>query len=234
MSVPWHQRSPNEERSLRSELEKKFPDLNLTIEGSKGLLRGTFPVISDGVELDRYLVEIHIPADFPQDIPVVYVKGHRVPHDVDWHTFKAGNLCVIVPEEWFLNPNAESLIAYLDGPLRNFFIGHSLAELGQPRPMGERSHNAQGLLESYGEIVGSTEPKTIIRYLDYCGAKKLKLHWPCPCGSGKRVSVCHLKHMVDLRKRVPRWIAQKAFQRLLDIVKSIQKNATPASPHTPK
>lgn len=207
------------------ELGKKFPDLNLTIEGAKGFLRGTFPVISDGVELDRFLIEVQVPAGFPRDIPVVYEQGHRVPRDVDWHTFKAGNLCVVVPEEWFLNPNSESLIAYLEGPLRNFFIGHALAELGQPRPMGERSHNAKGLFEAYGEIVGATEPKTIIRYLDYCGAKKLKQHWPCPCGSGRRVVVCHLKHMIELRRRVPRWIALKAFERLRDTVKSGRQSA---------
>lgn len=199
---------------LREELRKKYPDLHLTVESDGGFLRGSFPVINDGVELDRFHVEVWIPPEFPKEIPVVYETAGRIPHTVHWHTFQKGNLCVIVPEEWFLNPNSKSLIAYLDGPLRNFFIGHALAEAGQPRPMGERSHYARGLFEAYGEMVECDNPKAISRYLDYCSAKKLKLHWPCPCGSGKRVSICHFEHLIALRKKIPRWIAEKAYDRL--------------------
>lgn len=212
--VAWHQKEPNLAEGLRSDLEKKYPDLRLSIDGDKGLLTGTFPILHNDIELDRFHIEVRIPADFPEDIPVVYETAGRIPLMVDWHTFKNGNLCVVVPEEWLLNPDSRSLIAYLDGPLRNFFINHALAEAGQPRPMGERSHGSKGLFEAYGEIVGSTDPKSIVRHLDYCSAKKLKLHWKCPCGSGKRVSLCHLGHVVALRKKIPRWIASKAYERL--------------------
>ena len=214
MSIPWHQREPNLAAGLRDELEKKYPDLHLSIQGDQGFLQGTFPIIHDGVELDRFHVDIRIPPEFPEEMPVVFETAGRVPRMVDWHTFVNGNLCVIVPEEWFLNPKSKSLMAYLDGPLRNFFIGHALTEAGQPRPMGERSHSVKGLLESYGEMVESNDPNAIIRYLDYCSAKKLRPHWPCPCGSGKKVTVCHLGHVVALRKRIPRWIAKSAYERL--------------------
>ena len=214
MSIVWHQKEPNLAEGLREELAKKYPDLYLSIDGDRGFLRGTFPVIFGDVELDRFHVEIRIPEGFPQEIPVVFETANRIPRNIDWHTFGAGNLCVIVPEEWLLNPQSSSLIAYLDGPLRNFFIGHALAEAGQARPMGERSHGVKGLLEAYGEMMGSTEQRAIVKYLDYCSAKKLKLHWPCPCGSGRRVSICHLGQVVALRKKIPRWIAAKALERL--------------------
>jgi hypothetical protein len=212
--MPWHREEPNVVEHLRADLARKYPDLHLSLDGDVGYLRGTFPVIHDGVELDRFTVEIRIPEAFPREIPIVFEKAHRIPHDVDWHTFQSGNLCVIVPEEWFLNPHSDSLIAYLDGPLRNYFINHALAEAGQPRPMGARDHGAPGLFEAYGEIVGTTNHSAIVKYLDYCTAKKLKLHWKCPCGSGRRVSICHLGKVIELRKRVPRWIAEKALNRL--------------------
>src|SRR5688572_28826876 len=143
MSQPWHQVQPNVVSELRAELATRYPDLRLTIEGDVGHLVGSFPIIHDGVELDRFEIRVRIPAEFPRELPTVYEVSGRVPHDVDWHTFKAGNLCVIVPEEWFLTPNYRSLLAYLDGPLRIYFINHALAESGFPRPMGERRHGSR-------------------------------------------------------------------------------------------
>lgn len=230
MITAWYQKEPNLAASLREELEKKYPDLQLSITGSNGTLRGSFPVIYEGVELDRLQIEVHIPEGFPAEIPSVQETMGRIPRDVDWHTFSDGHLCVIVPEEWLLNPNSNSLIAYLDGPLRNFFIGHALAEAGQQRAMGERSHGIKGLLESYGEMVGSTDPKAIANYLDYCASKKLKSHWKCPCGSGKRVKICHLGHMITLRRKIPRWIAKKAHDRLMTLVRHTSKLSSAEKP----
>ena len=233
MSIAWHEKEPNVAASLRQELEKRYPDLHLSINGPSGALTGTFPVVFDGTELDRFQIEVRIPAEFPEEIPGVSETAGRIPRDLDWHTFGDGSLCVIVPEEWLLNPNSNSLIAYLDGPLRNFFIGHALAEAGQIRPMGERAHGLKGLIESYGEMVGSTDQKAIGQYLDYCASKKLKSHWKCPCGSGKRVEICHLGKMVSLRKKIPRWIAKKAHTRLMATMNIASKSAAAKSTASP-
>ena len=52
--------------------------------------------------------------------------------------------------------------------------------------MGHGPH-AKGLLEAYGDMVGSTDPVAIRRYLDYLGRDEVKGHWDCPCGSGQRL-----------------------------------------------
>lgn len=220
MSKPWHEVEPNVTSELRVELGKKYPDLRLTIDGEIGHLVGSFPIVHEGVELDRFEIKVRVPAEFPRELPTVYEVGGRIPHDVDWHTFKAGNLCVIVPEEWFLNQNYRSLIAYLEGPLRNYFVNHALAEAGHVRPMGERRHGSRGLYDAYGDMVGTTDTLAIIRYLRFCASPKIKAHWKCPCGSGKRVEICHLAHVLSLRKQIPQWVASKAFNRLKDVVES--------------
>jgi hypothetical protein len=111
-------------------------------------------------------------------------------------------LCVIVPEEWYPYPD-RTVLGYLDGPLRNFLIGESLVARGLPRPFGERSHRAKGLLEAYGDMVGSTEPVVITTYLDYLSKDEVKGHWECPCGSGQRLRNCHAAHLRTLRGRIP-------------------------------
>lgn len=228
MSQAWHEVEPNVISDLRVELGKKYPDLRLTIDGKAGNLVGSFPIVHEGIELDRFEITVRVPAEFPRELPVVCEVGGRIPHHVDWHTFKAGNLCVIVPEEWFMNENYRSLIAFLDGPLRNYFINHALAEAGHVRPMGERRHGSRGLYDAYGEMVGTTDAIAIIRYLRFCAAPKIKSHWKCPCGSGRRVEICHLAHVLSLRRKIPQWLASKAFTRLREAVASEWKTVADA------
>lgn len=209
----WFLESPNRPDELRAALATRYPDLHFTLEGETGWVRGSFPVVHEGQEIDRFQVEVSIPPKFPRELPVARETTHRIPLDRDWHVFQGGGLCTVVPEEWLLNPQSKSVIAYLDGPLRNFLINHALAEAGHPRAMGERTHGPAGLLEAYGEMVGTTEAKPILRYLEFCAAKKVKRHWPCPCGSSKRVVDCHFAKVQELRRKIPRWLATSALQR---------------------
>ncbi|MFA6295081.1 MAG: SEC-C metal-binding domain-containing protein [Candidatus Paceibacterota bacterium] len=211
----WYKKSPSLLEQLRQDLEKKYQDLRILIEKNVVCLRGGFPIIHDGIELDRFQIEVKIPHDFPKSIPVVKELGGRVPlNNPLWHANADGTLCVIVPEEWLINPQSNSISAFLDGPLRNFLISHALAEAGQKRPMGERSHGTQGLWEAYGEMVGCVEQVIIERYLKYLSKGNIKGHWDCPCGSGKKLRNCHRLKVVELQNIIPPSVAQSALKRL--------------------
>jgi len=214
MAGPWFRRSPSLLTELRKEIEAKYPDLAVSVRGEVGLLRGSFPILHDGAELDRFQIEVFIPPDFPKRIPMVRETAGRIPHAPDWHTHEKGTLCVVVPEEWLVNAAAGSILAFLDGPLRNYFLNHALAEAGVGRSMGERSHGSDGLLEAYGELVEEKEPAVIKRYLDYVGKEQVKGHWECPCGSGMKMRKCHFSKVLHLRTRIPVWVAKSALQRL--------------------
>jgi hypothetical protein len=198
---------------VEREIRERYPDLRVTVQGDHVVLRGNFPLVDEGEVLERYLIEILIPPAFPDAEPVVREIGGRIPHTADRHVYANGTLCVIVPEEWYLYPD-RTVLGYLDGPLRNFLIGESLVARGLPRPFGERSHRAKGLLEAYGDMVGSTEPVVITTYLDYLSKDEVKGHWECPCGSGQRLRNCHADHLRTLRGRIPQWVARSAADRL--------------------
>lgn len=214
MGSPWHKKDPSLLCELREDLERRYPDLLLSVEGDLVRLRGSFPVIDDGAELDRFYIEVTIPAEFPRKIPVVRELAGRVPRSPDWHTFDAGTLCVIVPEEWLANPDSGSILAFLDGPVRNYFIGHALAECGRQRPMGERPHGRAGLLEAYGELIGISDAAAIEKCLSYLARDRVKGHWDCYCGSGKRLRHCHMTQIIELQKRVPPSVAAMGLERL--------------------
>jgi len=222
MTVPWHERDPALLDQLRDELENRYPDLRVVVDAGVIYLEGSFALVHEGAELDRFQVKILIPPDFPDNIPMVCETAGRIPVDPDWHTYAKGALCVIVPEEWLLNPESKSILAFLDGPLRNYFLGHAFAESGLKRPMGERPHGSAGLLETYGEWVGSKERTVVENYLMCLSMEKIPRQWFCPCGSGQKIRRCHGEQLKNLQKKIPPSIARMALNRLKSQIKREQ------------
>lgn len=215
MKRQWHERNPRLFRSMEKEVPAKFPDLRIVLEQSAVHIRGNFPVMDDSEVLDRFQIDIALPSDFPDSTPVLRETGSRIPWHADRHVNQAnGEACPIVPEEWLMWPEHESILAFLGGPVRNFFLGQILVESGCQWPFGERTHGVPGLFEAYGEMVGASDSKTILRYLDCLSNENLKGHWDCPCGSGKRLRNCHWDDLKTLHEKVPPLVARGALERL--------------------
>jgi hypothetical protein len=200
---------------MANEVSTKFPDLRIVLEQRAVHIRGSFPVMDDSEVLDRFQIDIALPSDFPDSTPVLREIGGRIPRHADRHVNQAnGEACPIVPEEWLMWPEHESILAFLGGPVRNFFLGQILVEAGFPWPFGERTHGVPGLFEAYGEMVGASDRKTILRYLDCLCKENLKGHWECPCGSGKRLRNCHWSDLQALREKISPLVARGALERL--------------------
>jgi hypothetical protein len=211
----WHKRNTLLFDTTKKVLAAQYPDLRIVIEHGTVFARGSFPV-TDGAEvLDRFLIEIELPSDSPESIPVLREVGGRIPWHEDRHINRGnGEACPIVPKEWLIRADHDSILAFLDGPVRNSFLGQIVVEAGQPWPFGERKHGSPGLLEAYGEIIGTSDEHTLRRYLDCLSKETLKGHWECPCGSMKRLRDCHLNEIKSLRERFPSHVAQQALKRL--------------------
>lgn len=201
---PWHLRDPNRFATERAEVENAYPELHFYIEGDQIKMIGTLP-IKDGSEVfDRFSILIILPTDFPRSLPNVYEIGGRIPRTADRHVNSgSGEACVLLPEErWRVWSRGSSLLAYFNGPLRNYFLGQAMVELGEPWPFGERSHGIRGLRDYYNETLGTDDPRIILKYLHCLSAKKPKGHWDCPCGSGKRLRACHMPLVLNLRNNI--------------------------------
>jgi len=213
----WHNSNPELFAKTKQEIEANYPELRLVIADDTVFLRGSFTIEEDGETLDRYLVEIQFPDDYADSIPILREVGGRIPWTADRHVSNnplPGEACIIVPEEWLLRPDKDSIRSFLSGPVRNFFIGQNLVEQGKPWPFGERDHGIKGLYQAYGELIGVSDPETVRRYLDLLSRDPIKRHWDCPCGNGKRLRDCHLELIRELQKKIPSSIAQRALNRL--------------------
>jgi len=216
MTKPWFKRQPKLVEAIRKDLEARYPDLRFVEEGDTAFVRGSFPIVHEGRALARYQIEVEFLPDYPHCLPRLRETEGRIPHILDRHVLPtSGTACLFVDEDWLLTVGGEpSLREFLDGPVRDFFLGQALVEAGKPWPFGERSHGIKGLLEAYGEWFGTEDEAVILRHVDYLSREKIKGHWECPCGSGQKLRKCHLEEVRKLQQRIPRLLARQALERL--------------------
>lgn len=211
LKLPWFERNPalleDVERALR---EPEYKWLHLHMEEGRVRIRGTIPVPGD-----RYRIEILFLNDYPDTLPQVRETAGRIPHISDRHVnAKDGTACVCIPDEWFLQRPDPTFLTFLRVPVYNFFLSQKTVELTKEWPFGERRHANEGILDFYQECLGTKDLTAIRRYLEYASLDKIKGHWNCPCGSGKRIRNCHRQQIADLRKKLPPNIAINALQYL--------------------
>lgn len=221
MKRSWYEKHPELLRAMEAEVPKQYPDLRVVNECGAVSIRGSFPVMDGRDVLDRFQIEISLPPDFPDSTPVLREIGGKIPWHEDRHVNQSnGEACPIVPEEWLVRPEHDSILAFLEGPVRNFFLGQILVEAGQPWPFGERAHGVPGLFEAYGEMVGTTDRDAIWRYLDCLSRETLKGHWDCPCGSGKRLRNCHWDQFQSLHEKISPLTARSALKRIAEAARN--------------
>jgi len=199
---------------LRELFAERYPELIAISEDGNVIIRGSFPIVHEGEVLDRFSIELRIPRNFPDSIPILRETSGRIPRILDRHINANGESCPLVPEEWLLLLREERTIpSFLDGPVRNFFLFQALKERGESWPWGERPHGRRGLLQSYAEMLGIAED-LVPAYLYCLSRNELKGHLDCPCGSSKRLRSCHIEQVRDLRDKISVELAKSAEARL--------------------
>ncbi len=224
MKQPWHRRDAVGYAREKAEVRRAYPTLHFYPNDRQVTIRGGFPVTLNGSVLDRYQIEIIVPAAYPRSLPEVRETGGRIPRIADRHIGSdTGNACLFVEEETSVYfPPGSSLLQFLQGPVNCFYIGQSHFEEFGTWPFDERSHGWEGIFEFYSEKLGTSDLKTILAYVDClrrhvvkAGRPVVKGDWDCPCGSGKRLRNCHFEQVIMLRSMISSEIAQRSYDRLL-------------------
>lgn len=218
----WLEENPDAFAELEGTLQSRFPTLHAFIEEGQCRIRGTYPVLEGTRELDRYQIEVALPDDYPRSMARVWETAGRIPRTTDRHTFTDGALCLGTPIAlWIELQGRFTVERILDMPVRSFLIGNALVEEGQPWPHGERSHGAAGILEHFGELIGTSDDWTVAKLLLDLVNEKVRGHWPCPCGSGRIIRQCHREAIEKLRQ-VPKEELARSGCLILDGLKERQ------------
>jgi len=205
MKTIWHQNNPSLLEDLRVQLKSSYPSLHVYVEYETVLVRGNFPIYDKEKKnvIDEFKTEIEIPNNFPDEIPIVRETGGKIPKIADRHFYPSGNACLFMPEERYLFlPKGMTIIEFIEGPIKSFFIGQiSYAETGK-WIFGERPHGIPGVMDYYGKILSTTDKLTVTRFLVYLNKKRVKGHWPCYCGSGWKMRKCHFLKLLEMRELI--------------------------------
>jgi hypothetical protein len=201
-------------------VQARYPCLGQVPLGGGIALRGTFPIIHNGAEVDSFKIELQLRSSGAHHRPAVLEIGGRVPRTADRHVNTDGSACIALPEDLWLRTGGEpmTLSAFVDGPVRDYFLAQASFEQQGRWPFGDRGHGIDGLREFYQELVGTRDPPTITRYLAVLVEPQVHRQWVCPCGSGQKLRRCHRDQVAALRQRVPPRVAMLLRGRLRAIV----------------
>lgn len=214
MAASWFERDPAFYEQVKEEVLAAFPQLRFETRSGKVWLAGPFMILGErGVEVTRYEIAVRLPSDFPKTIPDLFEVGGRIGWTAEEHTFRNGRACLFVPgERWQHWPLGSTLVEFLQGVVRSHLVGHAHYEAVGNWPWGERSHGAEGIFESYAELLGTEDREVIRRYLNILAHAQPKGHWECPCGSGQRLRKCHREGVFRLRGRITTEEAKLALE----------------------
>jgi hypothetical protein len=226
MTIPWFERDPAALAAVECTLRERYPTMHALVGDGKVAVRGTYGVVHEGKEIDRYALNIVLPENYPRSIPTVWETAERIPRIIDRHVFpKTGALCLGVPAAlWITLGGNFPIDRVLDIPVRNYLIGNSMVEAGERWPFGEWKHGADGMLDFFTETIGTSDPTKVTNLIMALLKGKVRGHWPCPCGSGDIIRKCHRDAIEHLRS-VPEGILVQSGMLMMDIVKSRRARA---------
>lgn len=207
---------PNLE-DLRRDLRSTFPTLH-AFRNTAGHVEiaGAFVVRGvSGEELDRYSISIVLLPEFPDMLPIVRETGGRIPWHEDRHVERDGRACVMIEEDrWWCFPAGSSILDFISVPVANFFLSQSCFEEHREWPLGEWEHGIDGIVQYYRWLIGTESDFTVYRFLCVLAKRDIKLHYECPCGSGKKIKRCCHTKVAGLRRKIPWQLARERLQAL--------------------
>lgn len=196
-------------RQLEAALLFRQPDLAFSETEKFLCATGSFHVYEtlDGSNvLDSFEVLFGFGRDFPAFEPYIAETGKRLPREIDRHVYPWGQCCTCVWPQWRGTTEKVSVKAFVDGPVRDFFLSQLYFEQHKDWPFGEWKHGKSGLIEAAKAMLGLSSldlsEQQLRAYMNAATAKSVKGHWSCPCGSGKRLRDCHREQVEALNRQV--------------------------------
>lgn len=162
---------------------------------------------------DTYRVEISIPLQFPNDLPLVKETGGRIPKTPDFHVNPDGTLCLGSPLRLMLLLQQDPTItSFTKNCLVPFLCAASAGSLtGQVGMSGGLAHGNVGLVEDYKDLFGLNNSEQVHLALKCLLRKRRTANkLPCPCGCGQRLGRCQFNEKIRaFRDAIPRkWLRQ--------------------------
>ncbi len=180
-----------------------YKHLRIRVNDGKQYLVGSIDVYNvDKIFVSSFLVEIHWNEGFPYRFPTLYEVGGDIPVNADWHKYTDNSCCLTVePDEIEKCARGITVLKFIEQIVLPY-LANQLYRKTEGHFFDEYPHGSLGLIRYYTELMGTSDSKKWIEYLEYAfGKKKLSIgrNETCICGNGKKFKKCHNKVFERLR-----------------------------------
>jgi hypothetical protein len=217
----WHKENPKLLELVKNSIEENFSTLHFEMENDTAFIRGALHLPEN---LGFYSIEIELLKDYPDSVPLVKETGGKIKRDGEHHIWTTGNCCLFVEEETFrYYPEGTTIKAFIQKVVTGHFINQKHFEVSGKWIDGDRSHGIEGKCEFYREELRTDDIGFIYRFIQYLAKVTIKKHWICFCGSKKKLQNCHLKLLLDSRKKIKPHTAKNTLQMFDSAIEEIKR-----------
>ncbi len=172
----------------------KYKELSFKIDDGIPCVFGYMSLTDEyGNIEDTYQINIKAVINYPNNFPLLFETGGRIPRNFDWHIFEqTGNCCIASPPEEIIICNSGlNLISFIDNQVKNYFCSQIFRNQNGYF-LKERSHGSKGWIEFFQETFMTDNIFNIEYGLNQIiQGKKIDRVSICFCGSGIKYRKCH-------------------------------------------
>jgi hypothetical protein len=170
---------------------------------------------------------------YPDNFPIVYEIGERIPQVMDRHKYSNSDGCcftTFAKAQVLLKTKIFSLLEFLKEIVIPYFKSNSFYEINKYYPNSTYSHGVDGVIEGYKDILvlplkaNEILIQTIL--LNRLQGKILTIRDKCYCGSGDKLKRCYNgKHDVAYRnfKKIDSSILLNDLQQITKRIEVFKK-----------
>jgi len=169
------------------EVLKSYP--LLAYDKDKNELKGELYITNS----DSYELRIEL-TPYPRFFPNVYEVNERIPNKPDRHIYtNTGSFCftTTAKSQVFLGTKIKTLTLFIKEIVVPYLQNNSYYEIKRKYKTDEYSHDSSGVIEGYRDILQIDDDlkiaQIIVRRIE---GEKLKIHYPCYCGSRLTMKKC--------------------------------------------
>lgn len=236
----WYEQHPHLLDEVRR-VVSEFPSLTVNI-GSGVCVQGILDV-NVGEISDFFSVEIEIPEGYPIEVPQVFEVGgrrrktarkYRIPEQDLHYNPGAWSACLCHDAALHVYYHRDApFTSFVKNLVQPFFYAQAYFDRFRRWPWGERSHGERGTYETYVELLGTRDLRSIRASLSLLAQPGSPSgHLSCVCGSGRRIRDCHpgiLDALIRLKPSIPTCLAREHLSHVRRLGEGDVKRTRPIS-----
>jgi hypothetical protein len=157
---------------------------------------------SEQIIEDEYSIHVVVPESYPDCVPVAYETGNRIPRY--FHKYKDENLCLGEPfAVWKTFSEQPTLLGFIQKCLIPYLYSYSYLRQFGKLPFGDLPHGAPGQIKYYKDLFNVGSEHSLFGLISILAQGEYRGHVQCPCGSKKRLRLCHGPQILEIMRSAP-------------------------------